>query len=258
LGKSDLQIHSSAIIERSVELGKNNIVEPNAVIIKSVRTGTRCFIGTSSRLQGPIKLGNSVFIGEFVSIGFPIQAQIIAYQTGKIESPLVASKPIAIGNHCIIRTGTVIYTNVRLGNHVRTGHNAIIREGVTIGDHTLVGSGTIIDGNTSIGNSVSIQSNVYIPWNSTIEDHVFLGPNCILTNDKYVMRAPYDLKGPIIRRGVSVGAGAIIMPSIEIGEEAVIGAGAVVTRNVPPKTIVFGVPAEIKSKIPKDWDIPMK
>lgn len=258
MGKTDSRIHSSAVIDDSVKLGVENIVEPHTVMFKSVRTGRRCFIGAGSRLQGPIELGNDVFIGEVVSIGFPTQSQIIRYQTGEIETPHLTSKPIAIGDNCIIRTGTVVYPNVRLGNHVRTGHNAVIREEVTIGNHSLIGSGVIIDGKTSVGSNVSIQSRAYIPWNTTIEDHVFLGPNCILTNDKYAMRTPYELKGPTIRRGVSVGAGAIIMPSLEIGEEAVIGAGAVVTRDVPPRTIVFGVPAAVKSRIPKNWDIPMK
>lgn len=203
-------------------------------------------------------MGDNVFIGGFVSIGFPTQSQIVAFQTGKTKYPRGTSKPTVIGDNCIIRTGTVIYTDVRLGSHVRTGHNVIIREEVTVGDHSLIGTGVIIDGKTSVGSKVSIQSGAYIPWKTTIEDHVFLGPNCILTNDKYVMRTPYELKGPIIRRGASVGAGAIIMPGVELGEEAVIGAGSVVTRDVSPKTIVFGVPAKTKTKIPKEWKIPMK
>ncbi|MFX1474672.1 MAG: acyltransferase [Promethearchaeota archaeon] len=227
-------------------------------MLESIRTGRNCFIGAGSRLHGPIEIGDNVFIGGFVSIGVPTQTQIIAIQTRKVKDPRLTSKLTVLGDNCIIRTGTVIYTDVRLGNHARTGHNAVIREEVTVGNYSLIGSGTIIDGKTSIGNKVSIQSRVYIPWKTTIEDHVFLGPNCILTNDKYVMRIPYKLKGPTIRRGVSVGAGAIIMPGIEVGEEAVIGAGAVVTRDVPPKTIVFGIPAEVKSRIPKKWDIPMK
>ena len=108
------------------------------------------------------------------------------------------------------------------------------------------------------GNKVSIQSRVYIPWKTTIEDHVFLGPNCILTNDKYVMRFPIELKGPIIREGASIGAGAVIMPNIEIGAEAVIGAGAVVTKDVPPKSIVFGIPARKKDTVPKSWKKPLE
>ena len=203
-------------------------------------------------------MGDNVFIGGFVSVGFPTQPQIIAFQSGKTKHPRSTSKPTVIGNNCIIRTGTVIYTDVRLGSYVRTGHNAIIREEVTVGDYSVIGTGVIIDGKTSVGSKVSIQSRAYIPWKTTIEDHVFLGPNCILTNDKYVMRTPYELKGPTIRRGASVGAGAIIMPGLEVGEEAVIGAGAVVTRDVPPKTIVFGVPAKTKTKIPEEWKIPMK
>jgi acetyltransferase-like isoleucine patch superfamily enzyme len=258
LGNTDSRIHSSAIIEGTTKLGAETIVEPHTSLFGPIRTGKQCFIGTGSRLHGPLEIGDNAFIGEFVSIGFPTQPRIIAFQTGMTRHPYVKSKPTVLGDNCIIRTGTVIYANVKLGNHVRTGHHAIIREEVTIGDHSLIGTGAIIDGKTSVGSKVSIQSRAYIPWKTTIEDHVFLGPNCILTNDKYVMRTPFELEGPTIRRGASVGAGAIIMPGVEVGEEAVIGAGAVVTRDVPPKTIVFGVPARTRNKIPREWKIPMK
>jgi acetyltransferase-like isoleucine patch superfamily enzyme len=256
LEEEDFRTHSSVRVEGAVKLGEGSIVEPNTHFLGAIVTGKHCFIGTGCRLAGSIEIGDGVFIGEFVSIGFPTQHQIISFQTRQTELPRMKSKMTALGDRCIIRSGTVIYTDVKLGNQVRTGHHAIIREEVTVGDHSLIGTGVIVDGKTSIGSNVSIQSRAYIPWKTTIEDHVFLGPNCILTNDKYVMRAPYELRGPTIRRGASVGAGAIIMPGIEVGEAAVIGAGAVVTRDVPPKTIVFGIPAEVKSRIPKKWDIP--
>jgi len=134
----------------------------------------------------------------------------------------------------------------------------LIREQVKIGSNSMIGTGVTIDGNSTIGSKVSIQTNVYIPWRTRIEDNVFLGPNCILTNDKYTMRTPYELQGPIIRRGVSIGAGAIILPSIEVGAESVVGAGAVVTRDVAPRTIVYGVPAAVHSTVPDNWKLPLE
>jgi acetyltransferase-like isoleucine patch superfamily enzyme len=103
----------------------------------------------------------------------------------------------------------------------------------------------VIDGNCRIGSHVSIQSNVYIPTNTVIEDYVFLGPCCVLANDKYPVRVPYDLKGPVIRKGASVGANATLLPGIEVGEGAMVAAGALVTKNVPPWKLAIGCPAKI-------------
>jgi acetyltransferase-like isoleucine patch superfamily enzyme len=132
----------------------------------------------------------------------------------------------------------------------------MLREETEIGKNSLIGTGTIIDGNVKIGDRVSIQSSVYIPTYTTIEDDVFLGPRCTLTNDKYVMRKEYDLMGPIIEAGSSIGANATILPGIRIGKGAIVGAGAVVTKDVPSRKIVTGVPAKIFKEVPDDFKIP--
>lgn len=251
-------IHPSSVIEGKVKLETGCIAEPFVFCRGDIRAGKRCYFSTSANIQGLVEIGSHVFLGERVTIGFPSQSQIIQFQEEKGNQPWYSSKLTKIGDNCIIRSGSVIYASSKLGNNVRLGHNVLIREEVKIGHDSLVGTGVVIDGKSSIGKKVSIQTNVYIPWNTLIEDHVFLGPNCILTNDKYVMRTEYELKGPVIRKGVSVGAGAVILPSIEIGAEAVIGAGAVVTKDVPPKTIVYGVPAQAHATVPSNWKVPMK
>jgi acetyltransferase-like isoleucine patch superfamily enzyme len=256
--KTKTTIHPSSIIEGEVRLGTGTIVEPFVFIRGKVIAGKGCYFSTGSNIQGPARIGKKGFFGERTSVGFPSQHQITDFQDGKAGSPWINSATTRIGNNCIIRTGSVIYAGSQLGDKVRMGHNTLIREQVSIGDNTLVGTGVVIDGNTTVGKNVSIQTNVYIPWQTKIEDHVFLGPNCILTNDKYTMRKHYELKGPILRRGVSVGAGAVILPAIEIGSEAMIGAGAVVTKNVPPKAIVYGVPAQTHSSVPDNWNIPLE
>ncbi len=252
------QIHASALLERTVSLGHGSIVEAFVNIRGKVDSGTRCYFGSGCFIQGPASIGKQVYFGERTTLGFPDQQAIRQFQQGKVELPWVGLKATKIGDECIIRSGTVIYAGSQLGCKVHTGHNVLIREQVNVGNDSLIGTGVIIDGKSTIGEKVSIQSNVYIPWNTLIENHVFLGPNCILTNDKYVMRFPFELKGPIIREGVSVGAGAVIMPNIEIGAEAVIGAGAVVTKDVAPKSIVFGIPARKKDTVPTSWKKPLE
>lgn len=160
-----------------------------------------------------------------------------------------------IGKNCAIRSGAIIYDNVVIGDNLKTGHNVLIRENTTIGNNTLVGTNVVIEGDCKIGNNVSIQSNVYIPKNCLIEDFVFLGPCIVITNDKYPIREELshsDLRGAIIRRGASVGANTTILPGVEIGEGAIIGAGSVVTKNVGAWEIVAGNPAKKIKEVPKN------
>ena len=155
---------------------------------------------------------------------------------------------IAIGKNCLIRSGTVIYSDVRIGNNFKTGHNVLIREHTEIGDDVLIGTNSVVDGNCKIGNRVSIQTNAYITAYTTIEDEVFLGPCSVTTNDKY-MRAGADLKGPIIKRGAHIGANSTLLPGITVGERAMVAAGTVVTKAVATGATVAGVPAgEISRK----------
>ena len=249
---------SGSVIGSEVNLGEGCVVENFSVLSGSINTGTRCFFGAGCKIQGPAQLGNQVFIGERTTVGFPNQHQILQFQSGKIRNPSVNLETTVIENNCIIRAGSVIYAGSELGDNVRVGHNVLIREQVKIGSNSVIGTGVTIDGDSVIGSKVSIQTNAYIPWRTYIEDNVFLGPHCILTNDKYIMRAPYDLQGPIIRKGASIGAGAVILPSIEVGTEAVVGAGAIVTKDVAPKTIVYGVPAKTYATVPNDWKIPLE
>jgi acetyltransferase-like isoleucine patch superfamily enzyme len=150
-----------------------------------------------------------------------------------------------LGNNVIIRSDAVIYCNVVLGSYVRTGHKILIRENTRIGSNVLIGTNTVIDNNCQIGNHVSMQSAVYLPANTRIEDYVFLGPSVTLANDRYPIREKSDLPAPVIRRGASIGANATILPAVEVGDGAMVAAGAVVTENVPPWHYAIGVPAKM-------------
>ena len=156
------------------------------------------------------------------------------------------SKPPVIGDNFIIRSNSIIYDDVVIGDHFKTGHNILIRENTQIGDDVLIGTNTVIEGDCVIGNNVSIQSNVYIPTNTIIEDNVFIGPCACLTNDKYPVRVEYDLVGPRLRRGCSIGGNSTFLSKVEIGEGAMVAAGAIVVRDVPPYFLAIGAPAKIK------------
>jgi len=155
--------------------------------------------------------------------------------------------PAILGDEVRIRSGTVIYGDVQVGNHFQTGHHVVIRERTTIGDHVVVGTNTVLDGHINIGNFVKIESNCYIPTHVRIGNRVFLGPNVTLTNDRYPlkMRDSYKPEGPVIEDGVTLGAGVVVVPGITIGRGSFVAAGAVVTKDIPEMSLVKGVPGAI-------------
>lgn len=156
------------------------------------------------------------------------------------------SKPPVIGKNAFLRSNTVIYDDVEIGDNFKTGHGVVVREKTRIGDNVLIGTNSVIEGHCTFGNNISIQSNVYIPINTIIEDYVFIGPCSCFTNDKYPIRIDYDLKGPVIKKGASIGANSTFLSDIEIGEGAMVASGAIVTHDVPPFYLAIGSPARIK------------
>jgi acetyltransferase-like isoleucine patch superfamily enzyme len=151
---------------------------------------------------------------------------------------------VIIGKNALIRSGSIIYSNVKIGNGFRTGHRVLIRENSEIGDNVLIGTNSVVDGNCKLGNNISIQTDAYITAYTTIEDNVFVGPRVVTTNDKYMYYGA-KLAGPIIKKGARIGANATILPGVVIGEEAIVGSGAVVTRDVPAGSTVVGNPARV-------------
>jgi acetyltransferase-like isoleucine patch superfamily enzyme len=196
-------------------------------------------------MYGINTIGRNCTILENVTLGYPsgrVMGEIVASGRRAEDYPF---RGVSIGDSAIVRPGTTIYCDVAIGSGFRTGHNALIRESTVIGDSVLVGTNVVIDGNCHIGSHVSIQSNAYVPTNTVLEDNVFLGPCSVLANDKYPVRVPYVLKGPVIRRGASIGGNATLLPGVEVGEGAMVAAGALVTKDVPPWKLAIGCPAKI-------------
>lgn len=151
--------------------------------------------------------------------------------------------PPEVGPESTIRTGTIIYDDVRAGDSFVTGHHALVRERTALGDNVLVGTQAVIDGTTTVGDDVSMQTGVYVPTETEVGSNVFLGPNATLLNDQYPVRTDAPLVGPTIEDGVSVGANATVLPGTTVGEGSFVAAGAVVTEDVPAQTLAAGVPA---------------
>ncbi|MDF1534513.1 MAG: acyltransferase [Methanosarcinaceae archaeon] len=208
-------------------------------------------IHKSSKIYGNSEVSDGTTILENVVLGYPEHAILIEIMDQNKDIEDYDFPGCIIGSNSIIRPGSTIFSNVKTGDNFKTGHNVLIREKSIIGNNVLVGSNVIIDGNVTIGNNVSIQGNVYIPTDVIIEDNVFIGPCAVLANDKYPIRKKYNPMGPILRKGASIGANATILPGVEIGEGAMVAAGALVTRDVPPWKLAIGFPAKIED-LPED------
>src|SRR5881398_681075 len=163
--------------------------------------------------------------------------------------------PLELGAGTIVSTGAVVFAGTTIGERAVVGDQACVRERCTIGDDVVVGRGSLVENDTSVGARTKIQANAYVTAYSTLEEDVFIAPCVITTNDNFMGRTERRhalRKGPTVRRGARVGAGAVLCPGVEIGEEAFVGAGAVVVGDVPPRVVVVGNPARILREVPPE------
>jgi len=159
--------------------------------------------------------------------------------------------PLELGPEVTVCCGAVVYAGAVVGAGSIIGDQAQVREGSRIGERSVVGRASCVDFNARVGNRVSIQTGVYVTSWAVVEDDVFLGPGVLMTNDNTMGRHPKGepLDAPVVRRAARVGGATVLVPGVEIGEEAFIGAGAVVTRDVAPGEVVVGLPARMVRRV---------
>ncbi|GBR73589.1 acetyltransferase [Candidatus Termititenax aidoneus] len=186
-----------------------------------------------------VKLGKNCQIGDFVIIGLP--------PAGKKNGELRTS----IGDNAIIRSHTVIYAGNVIGVDFQAGHHVLIREENKIGEKVSIGTNTVVEHHIRIGNGVRTQSSCFIPEYSTLEDGVWLGPNVVLTNARYPRskNVKKNLSGPVLKQNAKLGANVTVLPGVNIGENVLIGAAALVTKDIPAGAVAYGAPAAVKKKL---------
>jgi len=227
----------------------------------------------------PSGLGHGLLLGDGVIVGAGVTfgAYVVVYDDtvigdgcfiqdnvilGKVPSlsPTSTAKRgdlagLALGAGCVISTGAVVYRGTALGAGCILGDYAGVRERCTLGEKVVVGRGSVVENDTTIGDGTKIQTGVYITAYMTIEDRCFIAPCVQTTNDNFMGRTEKRhelIKGATIRRGARIGGGVVLCPGIEIGAEAFIAAGAVVTKNAPARKVLMGVPARVVRDVYED------
>lgn len=231
-----------------------------------------------------MRLPDDVTVGEHVSIsagtvigaGCVIEDGAVLGKVPKLaRTSAAAGRPVealVVGDRVTLCAGCIVFAGATVGDDAIVGDQSYVRERARIGAGTVVGRGSAIDNDVTIGERVRIQTNVYVTAGTIVEDDVFLGPCAMTTNDDTMNRLPREARGgggagggsaagggaaavplrpPTLRRGCRIGGGAILVPGVEIGEEAYVAAGAIVTRDVPPRAVVMGAPARVVREVPE-------
>lgn len=245
-------------------------ISPQATVNSSL---IEAFAGRfrNSSISEDAIIGEDVYLGNYVTI-YP--KVILAKRCVVLDGTVLGRLPIAngtirlkvksefrkleVGSGSIIGCHAVLYTDTQIGKGTLISDSASIREGCVMGNDVIIGRGTTVMYNVRIGDRTRIHDQVTITGEMLIEEDVFVGPGVNSANDNEIYLSRFGLavpkiRGPIVRRFAVIGAGARLLPGVEVGEGAMVAAGAVVTKDVPPWTIVAGIPARHFRNIPDEW-----
>jgi UDP-2-acetamido-3-amino-2,3-dideoxy-glucuronate N-acetyltransferase len=221
---------------------------PGLVLSPTASVGRDVVFGANVVVHDGVVIGDGCTIQDGAVLGkAPSLSRRSTAARGELE-------PLVIEEGAVICCQAIVFAGSRIGARTIIGDQAYVRERTTIGADTVVGRASGVDNDVSIGARVRIQSQAYVTGYSVVEDDVFVGPCAMTTNDDTMARLPHGapMRGATLRRACRVGGGAVLLPGVEIGEEAFVAAGAVVTSDVPARKVVMGVPARTVRDVPDE------
>ena len=237
-------IHPSAQIDAGLLCGHNVVIEAD------VHIGSNCHLGHGVVVHAGTQIGNNVRIDDNAVLGkLPLRSKLSAI-TRQVELA-----PCMVDDGCLIGSMAVLYRGAHLEEGVMVADLATVREETLVGMFTIIGRGVAVENKVQIGSRCKIETNAYITALSSIGDDCFVAPEVTFTNDRFVGRTQERFRhhrGVTMFRGARVGANATILPGISIGEDSLIAAGSIVTRDVAPHMTVLGSPAREHRPVPHE------
>ncbi len=238
-----------SVIDSGVSIGDGVVIGSYVHVCADATVGDDCVIGDHVTICADAKLGNACIVSDFAVVGRRPRL-----------SPRSTAKPgelkgVVLGEGCCVGSHTVLMAGSTYESGCIVGDNAGVRERCLIGQDVVIGRAVTVENDTEIGSRTRIQSGAYVTAYVLIEEDCFIGPMVVTTNDNYMGRTAERfkyLKGCTVRRGARIGGGSHILPGVEIGEEAFVATGSVVTRDVGPGTLVMGVPAKVVRDVPPE------
>jgi UDP-3-O-[3-hydroxymyristoyl] glucosamine N-acyltransferase len=232
-------VHDDAELADDVVLGPFSVVGAGAVVGPGTRIGSHVVINPGTRVGAGCEIQDGAVLGK--------PPKLAKHSSAPREAPA----PLVVGDGTVVCVRAIVFAGASLGEGVIVGDQAYVRERAVLGAGTVVGRGSAVDNDVTIGARVRVQTDVYLTANTHIEDDVFVGPGVCTTNDSTMARhaRDYVIVGARLRRACRVGGGVVICPDVEVGEEAFIAAGAVVTKDVPARGVAMGVPARVVREV---------
>ena len=234
-------------IAETAKIGKDCTLGKNVVILDNVQVGDGTYIGHNVIIHEGTKIGKNVYIDDGCILGRVPRSG--ASSRRKVTQGL---PPLEIGDECTLGVNVVIYTGTKVGNQVMVADMASIRELNTIGDKCIIGRLVMMEPKNNLGFHVVIETASHICGDMIIEDHVFMASEISTSNGNYMGRGTGEYKGPHIKMGARIACNCTLLPYTVIGEQAVVAAGALVSRDVPDKKLVMGIPAKVIRDVPEN------
>ena len=249
-----MSIHETTIISKNAQIASDAEVGAYCVIEEGAKVGAGSRIGHHVVIHSNVVIGDSIRVDDHSVLGkLPMRAAMSAITRDQVL------EPCEIEDGCLIGSGAILYRGSKLAKNVMVADLATIREEVQIGEFTIIGRGVTVENRCSIGRRCKIETEAYITALSEIADYCFVSPEVTFTNDNVMGRTEERFKhhlGVILECGARVGANATVLPGIRIKEDGVVAAGSVVTRDVPSRQIVLGIPARVWKPVPESqWVI---
>lgn len=240
----------TSFLHPSARIGAGTQLRHNSVVHENVRIGENCEIGSGVVIHAETVIGSNVRIDDNSVIGkLPMKAALSAVTKDQVLQPCV------IGDHCMIGALTVVYRGCVLDDKVMVADLASLRENVEVGELTIIGRGVTVENKVRIGSRCKLETEAYITALSEIGDGCFIAPEVTFTNDNFLGRTRERFqfhKGVTMKRGARIGANVTVLPGLTLGEDSLVAAGSVVTRDVPARKIVLGAPARVWREVPQE------